>query len=200
MILSIFVLTKRLNLFGSSLNRQFDFRNLSHLINPKSINRFRCMHIIAVGIHTRFVVFAFSSGVFSNLRCAVRILRSHSSTKAKMFASYSIWKRWKTGSLGVTSRAVKKSVFKRSVCDFGHAPKSIFYFPMHPCEPKLIHQCLSLGEDCLFDRPLTVLVNNVCGQVPHRKFLHTFSSDHTKLALATPIASGPIICYMSKPT
>ena len=41
---------------------------------------------------------------------------------------------------------------------------------------------------------LTVLVKRAWGHVPHRKFRQTFSSDHTRLALATPIASGPIIC------
>ena len=42
---------------------------------------------------------------------------------------------------------------------------------------------------------LTVFVNSVCGHVPHRKFRQTFSSDQTRFAFATPIASGPIICY-----
>lgn len=41
----------------------------------------------------------------------------------------------------------------------------------------------------------TVLVNNEWGHVPHRKFLHTLSSDQCRFAFATPIASGPIICY-----
>ena len=43
-------------------------------------------------------------------------------------------------------------------------------------------------------KKLTVLVKRAWGHVPHRKFRQTFSSDHTRLALATPIASGPIIC------
>lgn len=41
----------------------------------------------------------------------------------------------------------------------------------------------------------TVLVNSVCGQVPQRKLRQTFSSDQTKLTVAIPIASGPIICW-----
>jgi hypothetical protein len=40
-----------------------------------------------------------------------------------------------------------------------------------------------------------VLVNSVCGQVPQRKLRQTFSSDQTKLTVAIPIASGPIICW-----
>jgi hypothetical protein len=77
--------------------------------------------------NTRLVVFAFSSGVFSSLLCAVRIRRSHSSTKAKMLFSYSVWNLAKIGSLGLASRAARNSVFNRSVCDFGHAPRSIFW-------------------------------------------------------------------------
>ncbi len=41
---------------------------------------------------------------------------------------------------------------------------------------------------------LTVFVKRVCGHVPHRKFLQTFSSGHSRCCCATPIASGPIIC------
>lgn len=46
--------------------------------------------------------------------------------------------------------------------------------------------------------PLTVLVKSVWGHVPHRKFLHTLSSDHTRFAFATPMASGPIICWRAR--
>lgn len=74
----------------------------------------------------KLVVFAFSSGVFSNLLCADRILRSHSSTKANMLDSYSVWKRLNNGLEGSCSLAVAKSVLSRSVWDLGHAPKSIF--------------------------------------------------------------------------
>jgi hypothetical protein len=42
----------------------------------------------------------------------------------------------------------------------------------------------------------TVLVNNVCGQVPHKKFRQTLSSDQTRLTLTKPMVSGPIICCM----
>ena len=49
--------------------------------------------------------------------------------------------------------------------------------------------CIRLNNE-----ELTVLVKRAWGHVPHRKFRQTFSSDHTRLALATPIASGPIIC------
>ena len=75
---------------------------------------------------TKLVVFAFSSGVFSSRRCAARILLSHSSTKAKIFASYSIWNLPKTGSSGLASFAARNSVLSLSVCDFGQAPRSIF--------------------------------------------------------------------------
>lgn len=40
-----------------------------------------------------------------------------------------------------------------------------------------------------------MLVNRVWGHVPQRKLRQTFSSDQTKFAFATPIASGPIICW-----
>lgn len=40
-------------------------------------------------ILTKFVVLAFSSGVFSNLRCAARMRLSHSSTNWKILDSYS---------------------------------------------------------------------------------------------------------------
>lgn len=39
-----------------------------------------------------------------------------------------------------------------------------------------------------------MFVKSVCGHVPHRKFLQTFSSGHSRCCCATPIASGPIIC------
>jgi hypothetical protein len=40
-----------------------------------------------------------------------------------------------------------------------------------------------------------VLVKRVCGHVPHRKLRQTFSSCQCRFAFATPMASGPIICY-----
>ena len=75
---------------------------------------------------TKFVVLAFSSGVFSSLLCAARMRLSHSSTNWKMFASYSFWNRPNVGSPGLAALAARYSVFSRSVCDFGQAPRSIF--------------------------------------------------------------------------
>jgi len=58
-------------------------------------------------------------------------------------------------------------------------------------------QAIFRGERGIALRP-TVFVKSVCGQVPHRKFLQTLSSDHWILAFASPIASGPIICYNTR--
>ena len=108
-----------------------------------------------------------------------------------MLDSYSIWNRWKTGSLGLASLAARNSVLRRSVCDLGHAPRSIFC----PVQPNV---SASLGRSQFKDARLTVLVNRACGHVPHKKFLQTFSSDQTRLAFVTPMASGPIICWETR--
>jgi hypothetical protein len=88
------------------------------------IIRSRCSH--RTDILTKFVVLAFSSGVFSNLLCAARMRLSHSSTNWKILVSYSFWNRAKEGSLGLAALAAKNSFLRRSVCDFGQAPRSIF--------------------------------------------------------------------------
>ena len=116
---------QRLDLFRSTLNCKLNFSNLTHLHSRDASVSNRDVRI-GRAIQTRLVVFAFSSGVFSNLLCAVRIRRSHSSTKTKMLFSYSVWNLAKTGSLGFCSRAARNSVFNLSVCDFGQAPRSIF--------------------------------------------------------------------------
>ena len=114
--------TQCLDFLSPTLNSKLNFRNFSHLngvhVSPRTHTH--------ENNRTKLVVFAFSSGVFSNRRCAARILRSHSSTNVKMFDSYSIWNRLNIMSLGLASFAAKYSVLRRSVCDFGHAPRSIF--------------------------------------------------------------------------
>lgn len=117
--------TECLDLFRSSLNCQLNFSNFTHL-HARDFVSLLISCEKGSNILTRLVVFAFSSGVFSRRLCAVRIRRSHSSTKAKMLFSYSVWNLANIGSLGLASRAVRNSVFNRSVCDLGHAPRSIF--------------------------------------------------------------------------
>jgi hypothetical protein len=90
------------------------------------INECNVLYSTARRKRTRLVVLAFSSGVFSRCLCAARMRRSHSSTNEKMFDSYSIWKRLKTGSLGFDFLAERNSSFNRSVCNLGHTPRSIF--------------------------------------------------------------------------
>ena len=116
--------TKCFDLFRSSLNGQLNFSNFTHLHARNVVSLM--LYEKGSNILTRLVVLAFSSGVFSRRLCAVRIRRSHSSTKAKMLFSYSVWNLANIGSLGLASRAARNSVFNRSVCDLGHAPKSIF--------------------------------------------------------------------------
>ena len=107
-------LTELFNLLRTSLNSQLNFCNFSHLSGLGQYSG-NTLSVDTAKKHTKLVVLAFSSGVFSSRRCAVRILRSHSSTNAKMLLSYSIWNLWKMGLLGSASRAAKNSVFKRSV-------------------------------------------------------------------------------------